>query len=146
MIKSINKKIQALRHLISFQNTFITCKITTKSHIHKWLIMLLTTQDQFFDGNTYKTIGIVSGNTVRTRHVGAHFRAGLKVFTGGEVDSYTVLLSEARQQAMERMIAEAQSIEADAIVAIRFSISNIAEGISEVLVTGTAVQSTQKIH
>lgn len=108
--------------------------------------MLPTTQDQFFDGNTYKTIGIVSGNTVRTRHVGAHFRASFKVITGGEIESYTGLLSEARQQATERMIAEANSIGADAIVAIRFSISNIAEGLSEVLVTGTAVQSTKKTH
>ena len=106
--------------------------------------MLITTQDQFFDGNTYKTIGIVSGNTVRTRHVGAHFLAGFKAITGGEVDSYTELLSEARQQATERMVMEAKSIGADAIVAIRFSISNITEGVSEVLVTGTAVQSMQK--
>jgi uncharacterized protein YbjQ (UPF0145 family) len=107
--------------------------------------MLLTTQDQFLDGNVYKTIGIVSGNTVRARNAGSLFGAGFKAIKGGEIETFTALLTEARQQATKRMINEAQSLGADAIVAVRFSITNIAEAISEVLVTGTAVRLEKKI-
>lgn len=106
--------------------------------------MLMTTQDNFKDHDISKTIGIVFGNTVRTRHVGTHFLAGLKEVFGGEIHGYTQLLTDARMEAYDRMIENAKSMGADAIVAIRFSTSSIANGASEILVTGTAVQLTNR--
>lgn len=102
--------------------------------------MLLTTQDHFSDVKISKTLGLVSGNTVRTRHAGTHFLAGLKELIGGEITGYTQLLSEARQEALDRMIEAAKAQGADGVVAIRFSTSSIANGASEMLVVGTAVK------
>lgn len=84
-------------------------------------------------------IDVVYGSTVRSKHVGRDLLAGLKNIVGGELTAYTELLEESRQEAMGRMIEKAQGMGANAIVGIRFSTSNIAQGASELFVYGTAV-------
>jgi uncharacterized protein YbjQ (UPF0145 family) len=84
-------------------------------------------------------LGLVQGSTVRTKHVGRDFLAGLKNFVGGELKGYTELLNESRAEAIERMVAQAQAVGANAVINVRFSTSNIATGAAEVMVYGTAV-------
>ncbi|AOA59865.1 YbjQ family protein [Acinetobacter larvae] len=86
-----------------------------------------------------RQIDVVYGSTVRSKHVGRDLMASLKNIVGGELKGYTELLEESRQEAMQRMIDKAQALGANAIVAIRFSTSNIAKGASELFVYGTAV-------
>jgi uncharacterized protein YbjQ (UPF0145 family) len=91
-------------------------------------------------GRTIKDIlGIVKGNTVRARHLGRDIAAGLKHLVGGEIEQYTKLLDEARQEAVDRMVEDAVKLQADAVVGIRFSSSSLMQGASEILVYGTAV-------
>lgn len=85
-------------------------------------------------------LDVVYGSTVRSKHVGRDFMASLKNIVGGELKGYTELLEESRQEAMDRMIEKAHALGANAIVGIRFSTSNIAQGASELFVYGTAVQ------
>jgi uncharacterized protein YbjQ (UPF0145 family) len=85
-------------------------------------------------------LGLVQGSTVRSKHVGRDLLAGLKNFVGGELRAYTELLNESRNEALERMVAQAQATGANAVVNIRFSTSNIAAGAAEVMAYGTAVQ------
>ena len=87
-----------------------------------------------------KQLDIVYGSTVRSKHVGRDLMAGLKNIVGGELKGYTELLEESRQEAMQRMIDKARHMGANAVVGIRFSTSNIAQGASELFVYGTAVQ------
>lgn len=87
-----------------------------------------------------ETLGLVRGSTVRAKHVGSDIVAALRNLVGGEVREYANLLAGAREQAMDRMIAEARSMGADAIVAVRLTTSAIAKGNSEVLAFGTAVK------
>jgi uncharacterized protein YbjQ (UPF0145 family) len=84
--------------------------------------------------------GVVSGSTVRAKHIGRDIMAGLKNIVGGELKGYTELLQEARQEAIDRMIQQAQSIGANAIVNVRFSTSNITQGAAELFAYGTAVR------
>ena len=83
--------------------------------------------------------GVVSGSTVRAKHFGRDLMAGLKNLIGGELKGYTELLEEARKEAIERMVAQAQSVGANAIVNIRFSTSSVAQGAAELFAYGTAV-------
>ncbi len=84
-------------------------------------------------------LGLVQGSTVRSKHAGKDILAGLKNFVGGELKSYTALLNESRNEAIDRMVEQARAAGANAIVNIRFSTSNIAAGAAEVMVYGTAV-------
>ena len=84
-------------------------------------------------------LGLVQGSTVRSKHAGKDIMAGLKNFVGGELKGYTELLIEARQEAIERMVAQAAAVGANAVVNVRFSTSNIASGAAEVMAYGTAV-------
>ena len=84
--------------------------------------------------------GVVSGSTVRAKHIGRDIMAGLKNIVGGELKGYTELLQEARQEAIDRMIQQAQSIGANAVVNVRFSTSNITQGAAELFAYGTAVR------
>jgi uncharacterized protein YbjQ (UPF0145 family) len=86
-------------------------------------------------------LDVVYGSTVRSKHAGRDFMAGLKNIVGGELKGYTELLEESRQEAMSRMIEKARGLGANAIVGIRFSTSNIAQGASELFVYGTAVRA-----
>ena len=84
--------------------------------------------------------GLVSGNTVRAKHIGRDIAAGLKNLVGGELTGYTELLSESRQDAVRRMQEEAESLGANAIVNVRFATSSVAQGAAELYVYGTAVK------
>lgn len=84
--------------------------------------------------------GLVSGSTIRAKHIGRDLMATFKNLVGGEIKSYTKLLEESRGQALERMIAQARQLGANAIVNVRFSTSSIAQGAAELYVYGTAVR------
>ena len=101
-------------------------------------MLVLTTPS--VEGKSIKTYhGIVTGSTVRARHLGTDILATLKNLIGGELKSYSILLTAAREQAMERMIANAAELDADAVINFRFQTSTIAPGASEVIAYGTAV-------
>ena len=102
--------------------------------------MLLSNLESVPGHQIIQQFDVVYGSTVRSKHVGRDFLAGLKNIVGGELTAYTELLEESRQEAMNRMIAKAQSLGANAIVGIRFSTSNITQGASELFVYGTAVR------
>ena len=87
-----------------------------------------------------EVIGLVTGNTVRSKNVGKDIGAGLKSLAGGELKSYTSMLSEARAESLERMTKAAQDVGADAVVMLRFTTSAITEGAAELLAYGTAVK------
>jgi uncharacterized protein YbjQ (UPF0145 family) len=84
--------------------------------------------------------GLVSGNTIRAKHVGRDLMASLKNLVGGELKGYTQLLNESRRQAVERMVAQARQLGANAIVNVRFSTSSVAQGAAELYAYGTAVK------
>ena len=84
--------------------------------------------------------GLVSGSTIRAKHIGRDFMAGLKNLVGGELKGYTQLLQESRRQAMDRMVEEARLMGANAIVNVRFSTSSVAQGAAELYAYGTAVK------
>jgi uncharacterized protein YbjQ (UPF0145 family) len=80
------------------------------------------------------------GSTVRAKHIGKDIMAGLKNIVGGELKAYTELLNDSRKQAMERMVAEAEQLGANAIINVRFATSSITQGAAELYVYGTAVK------
>ncbi len=84
--------------------------------------------------------GIVQGSTVRAKHIGRDFMAGLKNLVGGELKGYTELLSEARDESLRRMIAQAESMGANAVINVRFATSSVAQGAAELFAYGTAVR------
>ena len=84
--------------------------------------------------------GLVNGSTIRAKHIGRDMMAGLKNIVGGELKGYTELMNESRKQAIERMIAQATELGANAIVNVRFSTSSVAQGAAEIYVYGTAVR------
>ena len=88
--------------------------------------------------------GLVQGNTVRAKHMGRDIAAGFKNLVGGELKGYTELLTESRRQAMERMLAQAQQLGANAVVNVRFSTSAVTAGAAELYVYGTAVVAEQE--
>ena len=92
-------------------------------------------------GRTIKsTLGLVRGNAVRARHIGKDILALFRNIVGGELIEYTKLMAETRENALDRMVAEAQALGADAIVSTRFSTSMISSGAAELLAIGTAVE------
>lgn len=84
--------------------------------------------------------GLVQGSTIRAKHFGRDFMASLKNIVGGELKGYTELLIESRQQAMERMTAQATELGANAVINVRFATSSVAQGAAEILCYGTAVR------
>ncbi|MBY8975617.1 YbjQ family protein [Rhodobacteraceae bacterium NNCM2] len=102
--------------------------------------MLIVTSDQIPGVEIAETLGLVRGSTVRAKHIGSDIVASLRNIVGGEVTEYAQLLAGAREQAIDRMIDEARSMGADAVVAVRMTTSAIAQNSSEVLVYGTAVR------
>ncbi|MDR2033809.1 MAG: YbjQ family protein [Helicobacteraceae bacterium] len=93
-----------------------------------------------FPGYTItKHLGLVQGSTVRSKHLGRDMMAGLKNIFGGELKGYTELLVESRQEATDRMIAQAKAVGANAVINVRFGTANIAAGAAEILAYGTAV-------
>ena len=106
--------------------------------------MLITTQDDFADYQIVETLGLVKGNTIRARHVGKDIMAGLRTLVGGEISEYTKMLAESREQAIDRMIKEAEGLGADGIVCLRFTTSAVMQGSAELLAYGTAVKIKPK--
>jgi len=102
--------------------------------------MLITTQDEFVDHEITTTLGLVRGNTIRARHIGKDILAMLRMLVGGEITEYTKMLAESREQAIDRMLREARGMDADAIVAMRFTTSPVMQGSAELLAYGTAVK------
>ncbi len=106
--------------------------------------MLITTQDELADYEITETLGLVRGNTIRARHVGKDILAGLRSVIGGEIVEYTKMLAESREQAIDRMVEEAQGKGADAIVCMRFTTSTVMSNVAELLAYGTAVKLKKK--
>lgn len=101
--------------------------------------MFVTTAD-VVPGQQVQILGLVRGNVVTSKHVGRDFMAGMKSIVGGEIVSYTQMVDEARTTAEQRMVAAAQQMGADAVVAMRFGSSSVLEGTIEMLAYGTAVK------
>jgi len=101
--------------------------------------MLVTTTPSVEGSEISSYLGVVIGSTVRARHLGTDILASLKSLIGGELKSYSILLTAARKEAMDRMIASAKEKQADAIINFRYETSTIAAGASEVVAYGTAV-------
>ncbi len=104
--------------------------------------MILTTTDAIPGVTIVETLGLVRGSTVRARHIGRDIMAGLRNIVGGEVDEYTKLLAEAREESIQRMIEHAEGMGANAIVGTRFITAGVAQGSAEIVAYGTAVKTT----
>lgn len=102
--------------------------------------MILVTTPEIDGMRVTRVMGLVRGNTIRARHVGLDVMAVLRNVAGGEVREYTKMLAEAREQAIDRMIEEAEALEANAIVSVRFQTSMVMKGAAEMLCYGTAVR------
>ena len=101
--------------------------------------MIITTSEQVEGKKIVKTIGMVKGNTIRARHVGRDIMAGLRSVVGGEITEYTKMMAESREQAIQRMVVDAEQQGANAIVGLRFTTSMVMSNASEILVYGTGV-------
>lgn len=102
--------------------------------------MILVTTPDVPGKQIYQTLEMVLGNTIRTKNILRDIGAGLKSIVGGELKDYTKMLTDSREEAVKRMIKDAQNLEADAIVNIRFTSSDVMNKASEILVYGTAVK------
>jgi uncharacterized protein YbjQ (UPF0145 family) len=102
--------------------------------------LILATTEALQGYEVVEILGLVCGSTVRSRHVGIDVQSAMQNLVGGEVIHYTKLLGEAREQALDRMVAEARARGADAVLALRFSTSEIASGAAEIMAYGTAVK------
>ena len=101
--------------------------------------MIVVTSEEIANKRIVKTIGLVRGNTVRARHIGKDILAGLRTLVGGEVHEYAKLIAESREQSLDRMVEEARSLGANAVVSTRFTTSVMMAGAAELLAVGTAV-------
>jgi len=101
--------------------------------------MILVTTETVPGKTVKEVLGLVRGNTIRARHVGQDIKAAFRNLIGGEVVEYTKLMAESREQAIDRMVAAAQELGADAVLSMRFSTSMIMGGAAELLAYGTAV-------
>lgn len=102
--------------------------------------MIISTTDFIPGREIEEVVDIARGSTVRARNIGRDIFAGLKNIVGGEISEYTKLMADSREHAIERMIADAQSIDADAVINVRFTTSMISQGTAEILAYGTAVR------
>lgn len=102
--------------------------------------MIITTTETVAGREIAQVLGISRGSTVRARNIGRDIFAGLKNIVGGEIEEYTKLQAQSREEALERMIKDAEKLGANAIVNVRFSTSTIMQGASEILAYGTAVK------
>lgn len=101
--------------------------------------MIITTSDKVAGKAITKTIGLVKGSTIRARHLGKDIMAGLRGMVGGEISEYTKMMAEAREEAIQRMVEDAEKKGANAVVSMRFSTSMIMQNAAEVLAYGTGV-------
>ena len=101
--------------------------------------MIIVNTD-FITGKELETIGLVKGSTIQSKNFGKDIGQGFKSLVGGELKSYTKMMNEARDLATERMIEEAASLGADAVINVRYSSSAVMQGAAEIIVYGTAVK------
>jgi len=101
--------------------------------------MIVTSCENIAHKRIVKTVGLVKGNTIRARHLGRDIGAFFRGIVGGEVKEYTKLLAESREQAIDRMVDDAESQGANAVIMVRFSTSEIMQGAAELLAYGTGV-------
>jgi uncharacterized protein YbjQ (UPF0145 family) len=102
--------------------------------------MIITTTDFVPGKEVSEILGVARGSTVRARHVGRDIMAGLKNIIGGEIEEYTELQAQSREQAIQRMTQDAHKMNADAVICIRMMTTMVSQGASEILVYGTAVK------
>lgn len=102
--------------------------------------MIITTTDFIPGHEIAEVLDIARGSTVRARSIGRDIFAGLKNIVGGEISEYTKLMAEAREQAIDRMIADADVLGADAVINVRFITAGVMAGASEIVAYGTAVR------
>jgi|SRR5688572_2523812 len=101
--------------------------------------VLLATSGSIAGHRIVRTLGLVRGNTIRSRHIGRDILANLRNVVGGEISEYTKLLAEAREQALDRLVEEAESLGANAVVSLRFQTTEVMKAAAELLAYGTAV-------
>lgn len=101
--------------------------------------MTLVTTNEVPGKRTVRVLGLVKGNTIRSRHIGSDIMAGLRGLVGGEVTEYTKMLAESREQSVDRLIADAEALGANAVVGLRFTTTSMMQGAAELLAYGTAV-------
>ena len=101
--------------------------------------MIIVSSEMIAGKKIVKTLGLVKGNTIRARHLGRDFAAIFRGMVGGEITDYTKMMAESREQSLDRMIAEAKDLGANAIVTMRFSTSSMMQGAAELVAFGTAV-------
>ena len=101
--------------------------------------MIVVTSQTIYGKRIVRTLGLVRGNTVRCRHLGKDILAVFRNMVGGEVEEYTKMLAESREQALDRMMQDAQRLGANAVVNVRFTTSSVMQGAAELLAYGTAV-------
>ncbi|HNV95140.1 MAG TPA: YbjQ family protein [Bacteroidales bacterium] len=102
--------------------------------------MIISTTEKIPNKEIVEILGIARGSTVRARNIGRDIMAGFKNIVGGEIEEYTQLQAQSREQALQRMIEDAKKMGADAIVNVRLTTSMIMQGASEILAYGTAVK------
>lgn len=100
--------------------------------------MIIVTTEEISGTTVKKHLGLVRGNTIRARHLGHDIMALFRNIVGGEIRDYTKMMAEAREQAIDRMVREAEALGANAILAVRFSTSEMMHGAAEIIVYGTA--------
>ena len=106
----------------------------------KPIVMIITTTESIPDKKIVEILGIARGSTIRARNVGRDIMAGLKNIVGGEIEEYTKLQAESREQAIQRMVKDAEKLGADAIVNVRLTTSVVMQRAAEILAYGTAVK------
>ncbi|NCN52570.1 YbjQ family protein [Candidatus Parcubacteria bacterium] len=102
--------------------------------------MILTTTEHITGKDVTEMLGVVRGSTIRAKHIGKDILAGLRSIIGGEIKEYVEAINDAREEAMQRMITEAEGLGADAVINIRFTTSQVMAGAAELMVYGTAVK------
>jgi uncharacterized protein YbjQ (UPF0145 family) len=101
--------------------------------------MIVVTDNRIAGKHVVRTLGIVRGNTIRARHLGKDVLAVMRNIVGGEVSEYTKMMAESREQALDRMVEEAEELGANAVISTRFMTSMLMQGAAELLAYGTAV-------
>ena len=102
--------------------------------------MIVSTTDRIPGKGIVEVLGLVRGNTIRARHVGKDIMAALRNLAGGEISEYTKMVAESREQSLDRMVEEAKSLGADAVLGVKFTTSSMMQGAAELLAYGTAVK------
>lgn len=105
--------------------------------------MVVVTTESVPGYRVTESLGVVRGNTIRAKHIGKDFMAALRNIVGGEVKEYTEMLVEARNESMNRMVAQAEKLGADAVINVRFVTSQVMSGAAELLCYGTAVRAVR---